>query len=144
MTKANFPFAKVLDNEMPEGCVDGGSEDEASMRRTKNDPHRALDINLDEPLKEHEKIQSPAHRVSSNSQIALQSSAKTDAKKSEKFSKKTKKEEDKPKKESSRSKKSKKSTAHSPDLLIRTDPGNNNGDLFIDNIFSICVRTHII
>lgn len=43
------PVVKVLDNEMPEGFVEGDSDDEASRRRGgKKDPHRALDINLDE------------------------------------------------------------------------------------------------
>ncbi len=39
------PAVKVLDYEMPEGAAnDSGNEE----KRDKSDPHRALDINLDE------------------------------------------------------------------------------------------------
>ena len=38
---------KVLTNEMPEGAVDD-SDDDNNQYRSKDDPHRALDINLDE------------------------------------------------------------------------------------------------
>lgn len=41
------PVVKVLSNEMPEGALDD-SDDDSSRNKDKNDPHRALDINLDE------------------------------------------------------------------------------------------------
>lgn len=49
------PSVKVLTNEMPEGVVDV-SDEESSVKKKLDpkDPHRALDINLDEPLKDDE------------------------------------------------------------------------------------------
>lgn len=41
------PIVKVLANEMPEGMLEDSDGDENS-KRSLNDPHRALDINLDE------------------------------------------------------------------------------------------------
>ena len=41
------PLVKVLPNEMPEGVLDD-SDDDMRKNRSLNDPHRALDINLDE------------------------------------------------------------------------------------------------
>ena len=41
------PVVKVLSNEMPEGAAADDSDDGKS-KRSINDPHRALDINLDE------------------------------------------------------------------------------------------------
>ena len=41
------PIVKVLKNEMPEGAIEE-SDDDANSKRALNDPHRALDINLDE------------------------------------------------------------------------------------------------
>jgi AP-3 complex subunit delta-1 len=43
----DMPVVKVLANEMPEGAIEDSDEDERS-KRALNDPHRALDINLDE------------------------------------------------------------------------------------------------
>ena len=40
------PVVKVLSNEMPEGAAD--DSDDGKSKRDINDPHRALDINLDE------------------------------------------------------------------------------------------------
>ena len=42
------PVIKILSNEMPEGAVDD-SDDEKKYKDA-NDPHRALDINLDESV----------------------------------------------------------------------------------------------
>ncbi|CAG0883727.1 unnamed protein product [Cyprideis torosa] len=47
--------------EMPEGAV-VADEDEDDNRPT-DDPHRALDINLDEPLRPEETLLSPTHRI---------------------------------------------------------------------------------
>lgn len=41
------PIVKVLQNEMPEGANED-SDDDVHKNRSLNDPHRALDINLDE------------------------------------------------------------------------------------------------
>lgn len=41
------PTIKILTNEMPEGMLED-SDDDANSKRSLNDPHRALDINLDE------------------------------------------------------------------------------------------------
>ena len=43
----DLPVVKVLKNEMPEGAVDD-SDDDDKKKKNSNDPHRALDINLDE------------------------------------------------------------------------------------------------
>ena len=43
----DLPVVKVLKNEMPEGAVDDSDEDD-KRKKNLNDPHRALDINLDE------------------------------------------------------------------------------------------------
>lgn len=50
------PRVKVLANEMPEGVVDVSDEESSSVKKKLDpkDPHRALDINLDEPLKDDE------------------------------------------------------------------------------------------
>ena len=40
------PVVKVLANEMPEGAAE--DSDDGKSKRPFNDPHRALDINLDE------------------------------------------------------------------------------------------------
>lgn len=40
------PVVKVLANEMPEGALDDSGDEKS--KRSLNDPHRALDINLDE------------------------------------------------------------------------------------------------
>ena len=40
------PVVKVLSNEMPEGALDDSGDEK--KKRSVNDPHRALDINLDE------------------------------------------------------------------------------------------------
>ena len=40
------PIVKVLANEMPEGAAE--DSDDGKSKRPINDPHRALDINLDE------------------------------------------------------------------------------------------------
>ncbi|KAK6617430.1 hypothetical protein RUM43_014439 [Polyplax serrata] len=47
--------------EMPEGAVlsDGENDDEGPN----DDPHRALDIDLDEPLREEERLPVPSHRT---------------------------------------------------------------------------------
>ncbi|XP_039286547.1 AP-3 complex subunit delta-1 isoform X2 [Nilaparvata lugens] len=47
--------------EMPEGAQD--SEGESSDNHDQNDPHRALDINLDEPLRDEEKLPVIEHRL---------------------------------------------------------------------------------
>ncbi len=43
----DMPVVKVLTNEMPEGA-NNDSDDDGKPKRSLNDPHRALDINLDE------------------------------------------------------------------------------------------------
>ncbi|KAL1117189.1 hypothetical protein AAG570_004516 [Ranatra chinensis] len=48
--------------EMPDGAQDSG--DEPSDMRDVDDPHRALDINLDEPLREEERLPVLEHRSS--------------------------------------------------------------------------------
>ena len=40
------PVVKVLSNEMPEGAAE--DSDDGKSKRDINDPHRALDVNLDE------------------------------------------------------------------------------------------------
>ncbi|XP_063231721.1 AP-3 complex subunit delta-1 isoform X2 [Bacillus rossius redtenbacheri] len=47
--------------EMPEGAQPSEGEDDDL--RSVDDPHKALDINLDEPLRDEEKLPVPAHRV---------------------------------------------------------------------------------
>lgn len=47
------PQVTVLENEMPEGAVEDDDED-AKKKLDPKDPHRALDIDLDEPLKDDE------------------------------------------------------------------------------------------
>ena len=48
------PKVKVLENEMPEGVLDLSDDDEKKKKLDPKDPHRALNINLDEPLKDDE------------------------------------------------------------------------------------------
>ncbi|XP_075228481.1 AP-3 complex subunit delta-1-like isoform X2 [Lycorma delicatula] len=63
--------------EMPEGAMDSGGE--SSEGHDENDPHRALDINLDEPLREEEKLPVLEHRyppVSETSEKARHSKKK--------------------------------------------------------------------
>lgn len=43
----DLPVVKVLKNEMPEGALDD-SDDDDRKKKGVNDPHRALDIDLDE------------------------------------------------------------------------------------------------
>lgn len=48
------PKVKVLENEMPEGAVDVSDDERDRKKLDPKDPHRALNINLDEPLKDDE------------------------------------------------------------------------------------------
>lgn len=128
----DVPLVKVLTNEMPEGVLDD-SDDDLHKQRSPNDPHRALDIDLDEPLKANEKIPTPTHRVTSNNQIFNDGEMKKSEKpKKEKKSKKPKKAKD----ETESSKKVKRSNKNKtteissgePDLLIQTLDVNQNGN----------------
>lgn len=49
------PTVKVLGNEMPEGAMDVSDDDDKKKKKfDPKDPHRALDIDLDAPLKDDE------------------------------------------------------------------------------------------
>ncbi|EEB12096.1 AP-3 complex subunit delta-1, putative [Pediculus humanus corporis] len=52
--------------EMPEGAIMSDGENDDDDDESNNDPHKALDINLDEPLREEEKLPVPTHRTSLN------------------------------------------------------------------------------
>jgi AP-3 complex subunit delta-1 len=129
------PVIKVLQNEMPEGAIDNSDDDE-KHKRDKNDPHRALDINLDEVIKDYERTIIPANKRSTTTSATKTSEPVKTTNGSNKneddkatSSSKTKK---KSKKESSKRKKSSKTTDVSNDLLIQTDSqviGNGYSEL---------------
>ena len=93
------PVVKVLSNEMPEGALDDSGDE--SRKMDVNDPHRALDINLDEPFKDSDILPVSKHRVS-KSETKTQ---ETNAEKTKKKSKKTKEEEPSAKKDKKKKKK---------------------------------------
>jgi AP-3 complex subunit delta-1 len=118
---AGGPLVKVLANEMPEGALDD-SDGENKAKRAVNDPHRALDINLDDPLKDTERLYVAKHRVISPSESKLEVSKET-AK--ETLLPKTKSPTKSKTKSSKTKKESKKSTKRehnkSVDLLLTTE-----------------------
>jgi AP-3 complex subunit delta-1 len=121
------PVIKVLQNEMPEGAIDNSDDDEKN-KRDKNDPHRALDINLDEVINDYERTIIPANKRSvakttepakaTNGLNKIQDDKATSSSKTKKKSSK---------KESSKKKKSSKTNDVSNDLLIQTDLPVGNG-----------------
>lgn len=124
------PVVKVLQNEMPEGMKDD-SDDDTNKNRSLNDPHRALDINLDD-IRDDEKIPTPTHRVSSINEITSKSQFETTDKmiKKEKIPKKEKKSKEKDNDKSDITKKSKKKSKKAsiddgPDLMCQTETENN-------------------
>lgn len=56
--------------EMPEGAQLSDPDD--NDNRPEDDPHRALDINLDEPLRDEEKLPVPAHRFVDETLLPIQ------------------------------------------------------------------------
>jgi len=90
----DMPVVKVLANEMPEGAVDDSGDDERS-KRALNDPHRALDINLDEPLKADEFLPVPSHRATATnkSESSLKNSESSKKEEKQKSSSKKRKNE---------------------------------------------------
>ncbi|RXG62279.1 hypothetical protein Avbf_11377 [Armadillidium vulgare] len=111
--------------EMPEGA--SVSDEEDVDTRPLDDPHRALDIDLDMPLSPTEKIPTRSHRESSNinnkvpiEENILTSNIKTDIEKKSKKKTKGKKESKLTKEKRKRSK-----NLSNLELLLLED--NNNG-----------------
>uniref|UniRef100_A0A1B6DPB2 AP-3 complex subunit delta n=2 Tax=Clastoptera arizonana TaxID=38151 RepID=A0A1B6DPB2_9HEMI len=117
--------------EMPEGALDSDGK-ESLQSDDQHDPHKALDINLDEPLREEEKLPLPEHRfpLFTNSKLSNKKDMAEDDledfsvnnHKSKKNKKKLNKEDKvkKHKQSSSKRKKNKKTTA---DELVRFKDG---------------------
>ncbi len=134
---------KVREYEMPEGAIVDSDDD---MNKDLNDPHRALDINLDEPLKDYERV--PQQRCSllkadtnsNNNKIENGKEPKSSETKKSKTSsksatestenkdskKKKEKKNKKSKEESKSSKKTKLKSNNSIDLLMSTEPLNRS------------------
>ncbi|KAG1673922.1 AP-3 complex subunit delta-1 [Nymphon striatum] len=102
--------------EMPEGAR---STDEDDDDRNIDDPHRALDIDLEEPLRDDEKLPVGSHRISNNFHENEPSSK--EKKKHEKLRKKKSKDKHKEKKHKKRSSNLLRETSHdtSQDLMER-------------------------
>lgn len=98
-----MPTVKVLSNEMPDGVADDSGDD--SKKMDINDPHRALDINLDEPLRANETLHVSTHRKT-ESKSSKQQTNSVDEKPKEK-KKKEKESSKKPKAEKEKKKKTK-------------------------------------
>lgn len=127
--------------EMPEGAQDSDGAD--TDNRDQDDPHRALDINLDEPLRDEERLPVLEHRPAPPAAIKMKRSNKKEVPIADLFSsdyqevpsevshkskkKKTKKsneKEDKPKKQKHSSSKGKKEKKHkSVDELVKLKDG---------------------
>ncbi|XP_064424430.1 AP-3 complex subunit delta-1 [Latimeria chalumnae] len=103
----------IITEEMPENALPS-DEDE----KDPNDPYKALDIDLDRPLAENEKLPVQKHRASENQKTPEEETPSAEQK-SKKPSKKAKKEKEKKKKEKKKSKdkESKKHKKSSPALI---------------------------
>nr|XP_005993846.1 PREDICTED: AP-3 complex subunit delta-1 [Latimeria chalumnae] len=88
----------IITEEMPENALPS-DEDE----KDPNDPYKALDIDLDRPLAENEKLPVQKHRASENQKTPEEETPSAEQK-SKKPSKKAKKEKEKKKKEKKASK----------------------------------------
>ncbi|CAD5114681.1 DgyrCDS3727 [Dimorphilus gyrociliatus] len=102
--------------DMPEGAT--LSDEDAADNKAVDDPHRMLDINLDEPLKENEVLPVRRHRIVDS--IPNDSADIPDGKKKKK-KKKSKAESDKPAKTEKKKKKKKKSASTESNLLVEED-----------------------
>ncbi|XP_069693426.1 AP-3 complex subunit delta-1-like [Periplaneta americana] len=104
--------------EMPEGAqVSDGEEPDS---RPNDDPHKALDINLDEPLRDEEKLPVLTHRIVESPPVPMeQSTGKT--KKHRHKEKSRSKDKDKKHKSKSRDHQSSKKVAESVDLWLGED-----------------------
>lgn len=100
--------------EMPEGVDESDKDDD----RTDNDPYKKLDINLDEPLRDDEKLPVRTHRV------VLDNNAEEGTHEGEKPKKKHRKDKEerrKHRKEGREKKKKEKRQKDEPSLLIAED-----------------------
>lgn len=127
--------------EMPEGAQDSDGAD--TDHRDQDDPHRALDINLDEPLRDEERLPVLEHRPALSDGTKIKHSKKKEIpvadlfcndyqevpseishKSKKKKTKKTIEKEDKPKKNKHSSSKGKKEKKHkSVDELVKLKDG---------------------
>ncbi|XP_071954379.1 AP-3 complex subunit delta-1-like isoform X2 [Antedon mediterranea] len=101
----------IVEEEMPEGATISEDDEDA---HDVNDPHRALNIDLDAPLDDHEKIPVRGHRVVDGKKKMKDEQDTTDAKTEKKKSKKDKKGQKKVKKE----KKKKRSKSESEEQRV--------------------------
>ncbi|CAF0737741.1 unnamed protein product [Brachionus calyciflorus] len=124
----NIPVVKILANEMPDG-VNNDSDDDKNKFKDPKDPHRALDIDLDEPLKDYERLPTSGYRPG----ILTDKPKKTNGLKEEpkKESNHKKEEKKKSKSKSKDAEKSEKKSRHkksdkSVDLLVSNDTVNGH------------------
>ncbi|XP_067824413.1 AP-3 complex subunit delta-1 isoform X2 [Heptranchias perlo] len=90
----------IITEEMPENALPSDDDD-----KDPNDPHKALDIDLDKPLADNEKLPIRTHRVTEKMSPDVEAAPVEE--KSKKPSKKAKKEKEKDKKKDKEKKKSK-------------------------------------
>lgn len=105
--------------DVPEGVSPSDNEDDNS--KSADDPHKLLDINLDEPLRDDEKLPVRTHRIvdETSPQLQLESRDKVkDRHKNDKARKEKDKKKDKKDKKKEKKEKKKKKESDAPSLLL--------------------------
>ncbi|XP_050403527.1 AP-3 complex subunit delta-1 isoform X1 [Patella vulgata] len=110
--------------DMPEGAHLSDKDDDDND----NDLNKKLDMNLDEPLRDDERLPVRTHHIVLNSESPEQETTETNDKPKKKHRVKDKKKEKKEKDKKKDKKKSKSSNREAPSLLLATEGDDKIGD----------------